>query len=300
MKTEITTFIACLGLLVGSGNSLAAREIIAPDGTYLYARRDTCDLYMDVYDPAEGSDIKFGTKDKPAIIFIFGGGFASGSRNDEFYQGWFKAMTGLGFRIISIDYRLGLKGAEKVGVGQARELHHAILLAVEDLFSATAFMIDNAEQLGIDTGNIVISGSSAGAITAMQAEYELCNGTPVSEVLPEDFRYAGVMSFAGAIFSDRGKLRYKKSPAPALMLHGTSDKTVTYKQIRFFNLGFFGSGAITKEFKKNGYPYHLYHYAGKDHEVAGYMENTTDLQCRFLEKCSSDEAFKSEETAIKE
>ena len=98
-------------------------------------------------------------------------------------------MTGLGFRIISIDYRLGLKGAEKVGVGQARELHHAILLAVEDLFSATAFMIDNAEQLGIDTGNIVISGSSAGAITAMQAEYELCNGTPVSEVLPEDFRY---------------------------------------------------------------------------------------------------------------
>ena len=27
---------------------------ITPDGTYLYAQRDTCDLFMDV-DPAEGS-----------------------------------------------------------------------------------------------------------------------------------------------------------------------------------------------------------------------------------------------------
>ena len=43
---------------------------------------------------------------------------------------------------------------------------------------------DNADQLGFDANNIVISGSSAGAITVMQAEYELCNKTKWAAGLP--------------------------------------------------------------------------------------------------------------------
>ena len=36
--------------------SLYAEETsISPDGTYLFAKRDTCDLYLDVYNPAAGS-----------------------------------------------------------------------------------------------------------------------------------------------------------------------------------------------------------------------------------------------------
>ena len=28
---------------------------LTPDGTFLFARRDTCDLYLDIYRPAEGA-----------------------------------------------------------------------------------------------------------------------------------------------------------------------------------------------------------------------------------------------------
>jgi hypothetical protein len=113
-------------------------------------------------------------------------------------------------------------------------------MGVEDLYSATNFLNDNAKELGIDPSALVIAGSSAGAIIAMQAEYEICNGTSWTKVLPKGFRYAGVMSFSGAILSREGKVDYKVySPAPTLMLHGTSDELVPYSQIAFFNLGFF-------------------------------------------------------------
>ena len=215
---------------------------------------------------------------------MFGGGFIRGTRNDESYLPWFKAMTEDGYRIISIDYRLGLKGSNKVGVAQVNVLDKAIHMGVEDLFSATRFICDNAETLGINPSNIVIAGSSAGAIIAMQAEYEICNKTSWTEVLPEGFRYAGVMSFSGAILSREGKVDYKvHTPAPTLMLHGTADELVPYKQIAFFNLGFFGGGKLVERFKKFGYNFNMFHFIDYGHEVASSMNTTMDLQKRFLE-----------------
>jgi predicted esterase len=157
-------------------------------------------------------------------------------------------------------------------------------MGVEDLYSATAFLVENAVELGIDPSNIVISGSSAGAIIALQAEYEVCNGTSWTATLPEGFRYAGVMAFAGAILSREGKVDFKKyAPAPTLMLHGTADEVVPYKQIAVFNLGFFGAGKLVERFQKFDYNYNIYHFVDYAHEVASSMETTMDLQKRFLE-----------------
>jgi hypothetical protein len=117
----------------------------------------------------------------------------------------------------------------------------------------------------------------------MQAEYELCNQTKWTEGLPEGFRYAGVMSFSGAILSREGELDYARMPAPTLMLHGTSDELVNYNQIKFFNLGFFGGGKLVKRFEKKGFNYNMYHFIDYGHEVAGSMETTVDLQKKFLE-----------------
>ena len=263
---------------------LSAKETpISPDGTYLYAERDTCNLYMDVYNPAKGSKTAIDGKKKPTIVFMFGGGFIGGQRDDASYNKWFKMLTQNGYRVVSIDYRLGLKGAKKVGVAQVNVLDKAIHMAVEDLFSATVFMIDNAETLGIDPNNIVVSGSSAGAISVMQAEYEICNRTKWAEALPKGFNYAGVMSFSGAILSRKGKVRYAESPCATMMLHGTADVLVPYKQIAFFNLGFFGGGKLVERFKKFDYNYNMYHFNDYGHEVAGSMETTLDLQLKFLE-----------------
>lgn len=279
MKRLLTILAA---ILLGA-SAYAQGSLLSPDGTYLYARRDTCDLFMDVYDPADGSEGTFMGIQKPTILFMFGGGFISGTRDDESYNSWFRMLTENGYRVISIDYRLGLKGTTKVGVAQVNVLDKAIHMAVEDLFSATNFIIDNADQFGIDPTDIVISGSSAGAISVMQAEYEIANRTEWASVLPEGFNYAGVMSFSGAILSRKGKVKYETAPCPTMMLHGTADKVVPYRQIALFNLGFFGGGKLVERFKKFGYDFNMYHFIDYGHEIAGSMYSTLDLQMKFLE-----------------
>ena len=123
---------------------VAVNTLSAQPDTYMFEKRDTCDLFLDIYNPAEGSCTTYKDKEKPTILFMFGGGFIRGTRNDESYLPWFKAMTEDGYRIISIDYRLGLKGSNKVGVAQVNVLDKAIHMGVEDLFSATRFICDNA------------------------------------------------------------------------------------------------------------------------------------------------------------
>ena len=279
-KTLILLAFILFGGIVASAQS----NLLSPDGTYVYEKRDTCDLFLDIYYPAKGSPQKINGVQKPTIVFMFGGGFVAGSRDSESYNPWFRMLTENGYRVISIDYRLGLKGSSKVGVAQVNVLDKAIHMAVEDLFSATNFIIDNAESLGVDPKNIVISGSSAGAISVMQAEYELANNTSWASVLPQDFNYAGVMSFAGAILSRKGKVKYAKEPCPTLMMHGTADKVVPYKQIAVLNLGFFGGAKLAERFKKFGYDYNMYHFMDYGHEIASSMHSTFDLQLDFLEE----------------
>lgn len=278
MKKIITLLAAVMCISI----SVSAQSI-TPDGTYMFVQRDTCDLFMDVYNPAAGSQTTFKGVEKPTVIFMFGGGFIRGTRDDESYNGWFRTMTENGYRVISIDYRLGLKGSNKVGIAQVNVLDKAIHMAVEDLFSATGYIIDNAAQLGVDPANIVISGSSAGAISVMQAEYEIANRTSWASVLPAGFNYAGVMSFSGAILSREGKIDFKNKTCPVMMLHGTSDELVPYNQIKVFNLGFFGGGKLVERFRKYGLNYNMYHFIDYGHEIAGSMGTTTDLQFKFLE-----------------
>ena len=281
MKRIVMTLAA---ILIGAAAATAQSGLISPDGTYVFVKRDTCDLFMDVYNPAKGSETTLDGKKKPTILFMFGGGFIGGERDNQSYNPWFKKLTENGYRVISIDYRLGLKGASNVGIAQVNLLDKAIHMAVEDLFSATCFILDNSDQLGVERDNIVISGSSAGAITAMQAEYELANRTAYASVLPQDFNYAGVMSFAGAILSRKGKVKYETDPCPTMMLHGTADKIVPYRQIALFNLGFFGGGKLVDRFKKFGYDYNMFHFIDYGHEIASSMYSTFDLQLDFLEK----------------
>lgn len=263
--------------------SSSAQEFISPSGTYLYEKRDTCDLFLDIYYPAKGSVTHIDGKEKPTVVFMFGGGFITGERDNEFYNKWFRQLTENGYGVVSIDYRLGLKGADKVGVAQTNLLDKAIHMAVEDLFSATNFLIENAPELNINPDNLVVSGSSAGAISVMQAEYEIANRTAWSKVLPDDFNYVGVMSFAGAIFSREGKIDFKTAPCPTMMLHGTADTIVPYTQIAILNLGFFGGGKLVDRFKKYDLNYNMYHFIDYGHEIAGSMDTTLDLQIKFLE-----------------
>ena len=206
--------------------TLSLRAEIEPSGTFLFAQKDGQDLFLDIYDPLDSTATtvqidSVTTVNKPTILFVFGGGFKQGSRDANAYKPWFEALCRDGYRVVSIDYRLGLKGVKKMGVAQRDLLDKAIHMAVEDLYSSILFLRENTDELGIDTDNIVLAGSSAGAITILQADYERANRTPCASVLPEGFRFAGIMSFAGAIYSTHGPVKYPYSaPAPTTTFCG--------------------------------------------------------------------------------
>lgn len=233
--------------------------------TYLFSQKDSTELFLDVYSSSVTSN-----SNSPCIMFIFGGGFKEGNRDASNYNNFFHYFAEKGYKVISIDYRLGMKDQKSPGIFNNKPIQNAISMAVSDLYSATRFVIDNSDKLNIDTTKIIISGSSAGAITVLQADYEKRNSMSSSKILSNDFQYAGVISFAGSIFSTKGAPKYKTPPAPTLLFHGSKDKLVPYNKVRFFNKGMFGSKSIAKQYKKYNYPYTFYTMEGIGHNVSEY------------------------------
>lgn len=287
MKRTISIF-----LLISLFFNLFAQE----KETYLYATKDTSKLYMDVYVP------KVQNEQQGCLFFVFGGGFVGGKRDDNQVQKVKDYYTDKGYVVIAIDYRLGMRGQSNYSALIAlKKFEAAIYMAAEDLISALDYTLKNltdTKKYKINPKNILVMGSSAGAITALQADYAMCNGYLNSNILPANFRLAGVISYAGAIFSTHGKPKYKNSaPAPTLFCHGTKDHLVNYKKTQIANIGFFGSDAIAKQFKKNSYSYHIRRYPGLGHQVAGIYNNEFALIDQFInEQVFSNNCIQIDET----
>ena len=231
--------------------------------TYQYAERDTLKLYLDFYTPAQVHDSTI------CVVYVFGGGFIGGHRDGQFEKAYFKQLVDEGFMVAAIDYRLGLKGVKKLSVTHYQPLEIAINMATEDAISAIAYLLEHAKELKVNKDWIMMAGSSAGAITSLHVDYAMCNGTLNSNILPEDFRLAGVVSYAGAIFSSKGKVQYRnRAPAPTMLFHGTADNLVPYNKMEFFNVGFYGANSLVKRFEKYGYPYFARRFEDYGHSIA--------------------------------
>lgn len=276
------TFLTILAVLLAASQGLSGQEV------YCYADRDTCSLYLDIFRPSEGTASRSEDVSKPTIVYLFGGGFIGGQRKDDFTMKWFKLLNDNGFPVVTIDYRLGMKNY-KVGKGLSGALKAVdrFLLSqqvgVEDLFSAISYLDVNKEKLGIDSGNIVFAGSSAGAIITLAAVHAIANGNTAG--LPEGFKPKGAISFAGAIISTSGAPDFKDAPCPLLLFHGTADKAVAYKHYGIFGKGIWGSDFLAGRLSKKGYPHCIYRFKDRTHDVAAYHMVLWELERQFLEEC---------------
>ena len=142
---------------------------------FVFSIKGTDTLSLDKY---ELPSISPASK-KPVMIFAFGGGFKGGDKADKGYIPYFEFLARNGFVVVSTDYRTTLKNLDPSKVSSPMDfiaaLQHAIDTAVEDFYDATGFVINQSSDWNIDVEQIVASGSSAGAITVLQAEYDLCN-----------------------------------------------------------------------------------------------------------------------------
>lgn len=254
--------------------------------TYQFAERDTGPLSLDIFRPDAGAPTTFNGMKKPTILYVFGGGFVSGSRSDQRIRRWFRRLTADGYAVVAIDYRLGMKGfrMSKSLRGVVKMLNRYVLsqqMGVEDVCSAVSFLAAHPE-LGVDVGNMVIAGSSAGAIISLACANAIANGA--AEGLPHGFRFKGVMSFAGGIISKKGAPKFASLPCPLLLFHGTTDKVVAYTHFGTKRRGIWGSNYIALRLQKSGFDYSIYRFDGRQHEVAAFMEPMWGIEKTFLEQ----------------
>ena len=208
----------------------------------------------------------------PVVMFAFGGGFKGGDRASGKYLEYFEFLAREGYNVVSVDYRTMLAEADTSAHASPLDfmalLQGAVDTAVADLYAATVYVLERQEQWNIDPDLIVISGSSAGAITVLQAEYYLCNSAPLASRLPEDFRYAGVISFAGAI-SSADSLHWDTLPCPMMLFHGDADKVVPFRSAHIPGIGgLWGSATIADCLNAAETSYSFYRVGNAGHEVA--------------------------------
>ena len=266
--------LLCLLLLVYSGTR-------AQKTTRIFAtHQDTLQLKMDIYQPQIQTNAT-----KPCVIFVFGGGFVFGKRDAKLYRAYFDSLNQKGFVVASIDYRLGLRNSRMPTLLNRKPLIQAIDMAVEDLYSATDYLVKHAAEFQIDTGKIVVSGSSAGGITALQGVYEQQKGAENASMLPAGFRYAGAIAFAGAVYSKKGRRIFQDPNTPLLMFHGNRDDLVPYNKISLLGTGIYGPKSFVRHLRKNHIPYFLYTYQNRNHEISTVPMTENFVQIRqFLEE----------------
>ena len=209
---------------------------------------------------------------KHVLLFAFGGGFKGGDKAYRGYISFFHFLARQGFVVVSTNYRTQLKDLQASEIQSPIDfmqvLQQAIDTAVTDFYGATSFILSQHDAWKINPRQIIACGSSAGAITALQAAYYTFNEAELSRQLPDTFRYAGVISFAGAILDSHAPT-WKNIPCPMLLFQGRADNIVPFQQATLAPYGgLWGSESIAESLKaaKASYQFHIVENAG--HEIA--------------------------------
>jgi len=200
----------------------------------------------EVYRAVDGTELRAwifesepSEKPKPAIVFFFGGGWSKGSPAQ--FERQCRYFADRGMVAITVDYRVKSRHDVKP------------IECVKDAKAALAWVREHAERLGIDPNRIAAAGSSAGGHLAA------CTGTltgfgsderpnamilfnPVLVLAP--FNDKVLKGFPSAKLNEQrlGAKPEALSPAhhigahtpPTLILHGTNDTTVAFRNTEVF------------------------------------------------------------------
>ncbi|UJH92745.1 alpha/beta hydrolase fold domain-containing protein [Antarcticibacterium sp. 1MA-6-2] len=244
---------------------------VGPATTETYATKDGEALQLDVYQP-----LKDEAASRPLIIFMHGGGFAGGTRTNEGEVNFAKAAAQKGYVAVSISYRLTRKGESFSCDYEAEGKIKTFRLAAEDFMDAVHFMLKNKEKYKIDTSNVIVGGSSAGAEAVLIAVYNERLMFPDLKKY-DNVHFAGVFSLAGAIVDAR--YITEENAVPGVFFHGTEDNLVPYAtgphhwcdrdQPGYLFLD--GSRTITQRLKELDTSYLLFSFEGGKHEHSGML-----------------------------
>ncbi|MBI9072976.1 MAG: alpha/beta hydrolase [Melioribacteraceae bacterium] len=252
------------------------------------ADAETMPLKMDIYVP--DNDIK----NRPVFMFIHGGGFSGGSKQQGQIIRWANHYTSRGWVFISVDYRLKKhKGTVPIEwVENTENLPEqrvaqflAIYPAIRDAKAALRWVIANAGTYNIDTNYITIGGASAGAMSAIAigiSEHEdyrdeidiNIDKTISSTNLEQSYKIRTIVNLWGSktaldilerIYKHQ---RFDENDPSLFIAHGTKDPKVPFSKAE----------ELKTIYEANGVPLVYYPLEGKGHGVWGAKVNDKPLE----------------------
>ncbi len=254
--------------------------------TYFNDGRDK--LELDLYLP----DIQDTEKKIPLILYVHGGGFSGGNRLDPLISKMAEEMNTSGYAFASISYRLLMKGKS---FGCDQPAHQKIMVfqqSMIDVRRATAYLISRQNDFKLDMSNVILAGSSAGAEAILHTAYWSTANLPTEAlVLSADFRYAGIISMAGALIDPA--MITAENALPSLFFHGTCDALVPFdtRSHRLCSPGqsgyllLHGAGELKTRHIQLNKPIYLVTYMNGGHEYASLpMETERDRMLEFIKK----------------
>ena len=270
-----------LTLLAGVSTMMAQTAIRRSTEVFSIVGKDT--LRMDVY---VNPTTEIEGEGRPVMLYVHGGGFNMGSRINAAQQVYFHYLADRGWLVASIDYRLaGTSTNEDGSINnpyQVKSTLDAIRYACIDAVTATNYLLSQSKWK-INPKQIVLAGGSAGAITSLHLEYELCNDEEYTKKLPDGFNYAGVISQAGCICTNDETLHWKHKPCPIMLMHGSEDYTVPQYVGDLLDCRGIGTEVIAPQLKEMDVPYWRFISKGADHVIAMLtLTKYLEEQYRFL------------------
>ena len=266
-----------------------------------YYYNDSLSLDLDIFLPhqtAEGGD--------PLVLYVHGGGFTQGTRDAGHKLA--RHLAEQGIACVSISYTLYMEGKSFGCDGILSEKIRAIQIAASQLWLATAYLNKYSEQFNIDTTQIFIAGSSAGAETVLHAaHWDRKKMQLFDQALSPEFKYAGIISGAGAIMDLN--LITSENTIPTMLFHGDADKLVPYGTAAHHYcppnssgwLMLFGSEPIARHLQQLGESSQLLTFLGGGHSFAGaYFYQDQEPVSEFIMRVLSGESFNIYENIVAE
>lgn len=140
-------------------------EMDVPYGSALNYNNVNVNLAMNIFKP-----VGDGNTQRPILVFIHGGGFHEGHRNDfnELCQ-WYAER---GYVAATISYRLGLHHViNPVLAFDHHEMIRALYRGMQDTRGAIRFLKERAELDSTDVSRVAVAGGSAGGFIAVHTAY---------------------------------------------------------------------------------------------------------------------------------